>query len=252
MNTRVPGIFALLVFVVLFGNSVSGQFRHVGIKTGINLSNVVITNSDYTKLLGDETFKISPGFNMGLLSQASGTGYMSTSIGVFYSNSGFKGENDNKLSIHSIAVPLEFRARIPIVDPVVLQVGMGPYGSFAFAGSLTDTITNRDILSVRSKKDGGVITTGDLKKYNRLDAGIIFGGEVEVALPNKAFILVGFSYNFGIMSISNEWDINEMFSFNDPEPNWFNPGFKNRVMSITLSYMFDVTDSKKNRKNRKK
>ena len=254
METRLLRTSALLVLIVISGALVNGQFNHVGVKTGLNLSNAVIANTEYTKLYGDEKFNVLPGFTMGLMSQASGNGYMATSIGLFYSGSGFKGEDNVKLSIHNIVVPLEFRGRIPIVEPVVLQLGMGPYVSFGFAGAYTDKdsmdlkYTDRDVLSLRSKNDGATLTSGDLKQYNRLDAGIIFGGEVEVTLPNNAFVLVGFSYSFGIMSISNEWDFNEIFAINSQESNWVNPGFKNRVMSITVSYMFDVTDIKKNKK----
>lgn len=256
MKTRIIGFLVLILMGMVNYSIVYAQFNHVGIRAGMNLSNAVLTNSDFAKQNGDATYKILPGFTMGLLSQASGNGYLSSSIGIFYTNTGFKDKIfdviDFKLSMHSVKVPLEFRARIPIAGPVILQAGMGPYVSFAFAGSMTDLdtllqpYTNRDILSIRSLHEAGTFSDGELKQYNRFDGGIIFGGEVEVQLPNQAFILVGFNYEFGVTSISNEW---EQINFNNPddESTWVNPGIKNRVMSITVSYMFDVTDKKKNK-----
>lgn len=231
----------LLLIACLFNTCIAlTQFNRVGIRGGVNISNIRIADGNFAELVGD--FNNLVGFNVGLLSQASGNGYITSGIGLFYTMKGGQ-RNEYKLSMHSIQVPLELKIRIPIVDPVYLQLGLGPYISYSFlAKEVTDSVTTEDILSLRSRKEGGTITSGDLKRFNRLDAGFAFGGDVEVKLPNNAYLLVGFNYELGIAKISNDWNKVDLGLSDEEE--YFNPAYKNEVMSITITYFFDVTKDK--------
>lgn len=222
----------------------NAQFKRVGIKTGLNISSARATNGLYAEIGMDPKFNNSTGAAIGFLSQTSKNDIFVTDFGFNYTLKGFSQENLS-LKMHYLQIPLVFKIRIPIAGPVAIQGGFGPYFSYAFLAKQTEGgRSSEDILSIRKKKKDGFITTGDLNPYSPFDAGMIFGGDVEIRLPNQALLLVGFNYELGTASISNEQP-----SIEEPVPvgieqTYFNPGLKNNNMQITLTYLFDVGAAK--------
>lgn len=241
----------LSVLNILICTFTYAQFNHVGIKAGVNITNLHISQTDYVLLYDQEDFENKTSFNAGLVSQFSSNNVIAFSIGLLYYNTGCV-DSAYSLTMHSLKLPFEVKVRIPVVDKVTIQTGFGPYGSFTFMARETmgvgsNKIPNEDILSFRKKYEGSPFgTSDDLKPYHPLDAGLVFGGEVEVELPNKTFLLIGFNYELGLLAVSNEWNYTERSGMPGPTDLWLNPNLKNRVMSVNIAYLFDVTrESKK-------
>jgi hypothetical protein len=71
------------------------------------------------------------------------------------------------------------------------------------------------------------------KDLNPLDFGVSFGGQIEYILPDKRSIELAVKYDVGVWKASNE-TVDEDFGT-------YNPGLKNRVLSINLVYSFNLS-----------
>jgi len=146
-------IVTVLFAFTTFSYQLSAQFKRIGVKAGVNLTNVRISNSDFAELAGFSTFKQVVGANVGFLNQFSGNGVFVTDFGFSYSLKGCK-EDSFMLRMNYLQIPLVFKIRIPIAGPVALQGGFGPYIAYSFLAKETYAgISNEDILSLRSKNE---------------------------------------------------------------------------------------------------
>lgn len=179
-----------------------------------------------------ENIKNIVGFNFGFLSQSSSNSIFITDFGLFYSLKGYKNEF-MKLYMHYLEMPLIFKARIPIIEPVSIQGGFGPYVGYAF-----------------SKYEKNIFE-GEVKPYNPFDVGVIFGGDVEIKLPNNNFLLVGGNYHLGIYKVSNERQIiiTDPDTGNETVLGVSNPGIKHNYVSFNVTYLFDITGKKASKNN---
>lgn len=240
----------ILSFIILFSFNTSisqAQFKKVGLKTGINISNVRITNGDFSTLVEQDDFQNLTGFNIGFLSQVSSNEIFVTDFSFLYSAKGCTDDN-YKLRLHYLKMPLVFKIRIPITGPVSLQGGFGPYIEYAFMAKETiDGTTNEDILSL-SRTEDSEFFSGDIKEYFPLSAGISFGGDVEMSLPNDCFLQLSVNYELGIGKITNDWAIS---TDSDGNTSYVNPALKNNSICINVAYLFDVTKNKNSNSNSK-
>ncbi len=213
------------------------QYKRIGVRAGINIANQRISNQN------ELTRGITPnsliGGTGGFLFQSSKNNYFVTNFGLLYSGKGTRIE-DTQLNFHYIQMPLVFNFRIPIAGPVYFKAGFGPYLGFAFLGSEKyDGLKNEDIFSLKRKASGGLISVDDpseIMPYNPIDLGVMFGGDVEINLPNNTALDVRFDYEIGIWKTSNDQLI-----IPEDDNSAFNYGLKNNTMRITVAYMFDIT-----------
>lgn len=203
------------------------QIQRIGIQMGINLPKQVFTTINNPDLLPD--FSNPARFSAGFYSESGVSEYFVTQVGVFYSGAGYKINNDI-LRLDYLKVPVIMNFRTPIVGPVYLQVGMGPYFGFAFNGVFkSDDIIERDILSF----PGGDVQEN--KPYSYFDGGLIFGGSAEWVLPNSQIIKLGVSYHLGIIKVSNKHMVSD-----GGDPVEVNNGAKNRILSINVCYLLNL------------
>lgn len=248
-----PVIFSIILFT--FDLNCYSQFKRIGVKTGLNLAKVRYTNVfDFimtdSYALEMENIKNIVGFNFGFLSQSSSNSIFVTDFGFFYSLRGYKNEF-MKLYMHYLEIPLIFKARIPIIEPVSIQGGFGPYAGYAFLGKINlQGLIIEDILSWRTKYEKNIFE-GEVKPYNPFDVGVIFGGDVEIKLPNNNFLLVGGNYHLGIYKVSNERQITitDPDTGNETVVGVSNPGMKHNYVSFNVTYLFDITNKKASKNN---
>lgn len=226
-----------LLLMILIPSQLDAQYKRIGVRAGINIANQRIANQ--TEL----TRGISPssiiGGTGGFLFQSSKNNYFVTNFGLLYSGKGAVIE-ESTLKFHYIQMPLVFNFRIPIAGPVYFKAGFGPYLGYSFIGSESSGgLKNEDIFSLKRKINGGLMSVDDpseIKPFNPIDLGVMFGGDVEINLPNNTSLDVRFDYEIGVWSTSND-----MLLVPDDEDSVFNMQLKNNTMRITVAYMFDVT-----------
>lgn len=234
---RLLKLIVLSIVLFSFSNTYA-QYKRIGLKAGMNISKLRISNQN------DETRELSPsnvyGANAGFVFQSSKNNYFVTTFQMLYSGQGTK-VDDYELRFHYIKMPLVFDFRIPIAGPVFMKAGFGPYAAFSFLGKEKyDGLTNEDIFSMARKYEGGVFEAkkdSDVKPYNPLDFGITFGGDVEVNLPNKTSLNLRFDYEIGMWKVTND-------QRPDENAEATNIGLKNNTMTISLSYLFDISKDK--------
>lgn len=232
-------LLTLILAIYLQTTESNAQFKRIGIKGGVNISTQRISNGEFSKGIEMDKFQNFTGATIGFLSQTSSNDIFVTDFGLYYSLKGAN-ETDYSIKFHYIEMPLIFKIRIPIAGPVAIQGGFGPYLSYAFLAKETYAgVSEEDILSIRKKYVDGFLSSGDILPYSPFDWGIAFGGDVEVKLPNDCFLLLGFNYELGVAKISNDWALIE------GEESYLNPGIKNNNMTISVSYLFDVTKKAK-------
>jgi len=218
--------------------------NRIGLKSSFNLASAKFVNDDIpeNQFINDE-MKAVPRASVMFLWENGHSEYFVTQVGLGYTGKGYKALSGT-LTMHYIEVPIIWNFRLPIAGPVYIMGGFGPYFSFAFNGKEKRTdfatgeqITLNDILEYTPGKDAV-----NNKAYNPFDAGLIFGGTVEVQLPEGKIIEVGAHYQVGVQKISNKWSMG-----GDPEV-FDNPGIKNSILSISVSFLFDLNKEKKAKK----
>lgn len=229
-------ILLFFILAIAYTSASYAQFKKVGIIAGVNNSNIRVTEGDYLALEEQNSFKNLPGFNIGYINQISSNDFLVIDFGLYYSSKGYADDNC-KLRFHYLKMPWIYKIRLPVAGPFSILGGLGVYAEYSFLAKETiDGTTCEDILSWRRTAAGDFFTT-PLNKYFPLSAGITFGGDVEMALPNSRFIQLGVNYELGTGKITNEWLVTD----NDGNPTYINPGFKSNTLYINVAYLFDIT-----------
>lgn len=202
------------------------QIQRIGLQLGVSMPKQVFTTINDPAAYPD--FNNPARFTAGFYSESGTHEYFVTQIGVFYTGGGYK-INEAILRLDYLQVPLTLSFRSPIVEPVYLQAGLGPYFGFAFNGLMkNESVIERDILSIPGGKPE------DNKPYSFFDGGLNFAGSVEWVLPGSQILKLGVSYHLGVFKVSNK------YLYEDDPDTEINTGAKNRIFSIHLSYLLDL------------
>ncbi len=203
------------------------KVSRIGVQLGLNFPSQVFTTITEESELPD--LKNPARFTAGFYSESGTYEYFVTQFGVFYSSAGFK-TKDGSVNLDYLQLPVILNFRTPIIEPVFLQAGLGPYFGFAFNGvERSGTSINRDILSLPSTN------LSESKPYGFFDGGLVFRGSVEWVLPSRQILTLGVSYHLGVFKVSNK------YLAQDEPPVEINTGAKNRIFAINLSYLLDLT-----------
>jgi hypothetical protein len=235
---KITKLLMTLLFMLLVIQA-QAQIKRIGIKSGLNLSKGEFVNQLYGDIFNSQMKNLAGGQLM-FYWESSKNDYFVTQVGLGYTGKGFNIAQDTlkmKLRLHYLELPIIFKFRLPITGPVKIMAGFGPYFDFAFAGKqVTDGSTDHDIIEYGVDK-----SKNDRRPYNPGDIGLVFSGNFEINLPQGKNIEVGVDYNLGISKISNT-----SAYWLDVTP--VNPGLKSGVLSITVSYLLDLSKDKKKSK----
>ncbi len=192
-----------------------------GVKAGLNLSNMSITNDDgWTDF--DDT-KMNPGFHLGGIVEFPISEMFSFDTGLLLSTKGFKinekednYEDNIKMNLFYLDIPLTAKASFDMGSTKIYGV-LGPYLGIGLNGKIKyeygymgDTETDEVEIKWGS---------GDEDDLKRLDFGLTMGAGLEI---NS--IIFELSYDLGLANIVTISD--DSFTIN------------NRVLKISVGYKF--------------
>lgn len=241
-----------------------------GFRLGLNINGMKnnISNNDVAKIFSELPYKIDvhnkPGINFGLSVDIPIFKSLWINTGAYYSSTGakfnFKQDNSKSyegfitdytanVTMHNIRIPVQASYRYNINNDFQLQVNLGPYFAYGFAGKanvkrddngekvgsldLTGNPSTLDLESdeyrllespiiFESTRTGGV-NTNKSNYINPFDMGIAFGAGV--TFKQKYF--AGFNYDGGLVNVNGK-------RANALRQN----KIKNHVFSINVGYNF--------------
>lgn len=227
-------VFLTILFVLLTtaSNIIYAQTK-VGIKAGVNFSNMMITNENGNK----ENTQSTPGFLLGLTADIPVTGDLYIQPAILYSSKGFKQETGGfygsatnfEVKASYIEVPLNMLYK-PRLGAGHLLVGAGPFMAYGTGGNWS---SDTDILigDIRIKGEGNVAFRNDGSIRN--DAEYTYGRPLDYG----ANFLAGYEF-FGQLSIQ----FNAQVGINDLKPEVDGVKregkLKNKGFGISLGYKF--------------
>lgn len=200
-----------LSIAVLLLTTVTESFAQTfGIKAGLNLSNMLVKNNDYTD---SDDFKMNPGFHIGPTAEFEINKMLSFETGLLLSTKGFKesyGGETYKLNLLYLDIPLAAKATFGIGSTKIYGI-FGPYIGVGLSGKSKYEFEGESI--EEDIKFGSDEDEDDLK---RLDFGLTIGAGVEFNA-----LQIGLNYGLGLANISTYAD-----------------KASNRVLGISLGYKF--------------
>ncbi|MCK5368781.1 MAG: PorT family protein [Cyclobacteriaceae bacterium] len=212
--------YSLIVFISLFCLQSSAQT--FGIKGGFNLANFLEKDDDETY---SNDFKMNPGFHIGATVDIPFGDIFSLESGLLLTTKGTKLEEESvgyevktKVNLYYLDVPITLKASHELGDGIKVFGEVGPYIGFGLSGKVKITTKYQGDEGTEEKDLtwGSDEENDDLK---RLDAGLTFGGGVEINA-----IQIGISYDLGLANIDTYTD------------NGFTT--KNRVLKFSVGYRF--------------
>lgn len=217
MKNIIKPLGVVIIMLIMTAESF-GQI--LGIKAGLNLSNMLIKDDEDT--YSDE-FKMNPGFHIGATAEFPIKSFFSFETGLILSTKGYK--------LHEKEVDYEYSEKanlyyfdIPLNTRVAYKMGfggiygtLGPYIGIGVTGKYKYEETYNGETSTESETfEWGSDESADLKRF---DFGLNFGAGVEI----KA-IQVGLSYELGLANISPTTDGGTKV--------------QNRVLMVSVGYKF--------------
>ncbi len=198
--------------------SMSSGGTTFGIRAGVNFQNINGKDGNGNKL----EYNLKPGFNAGVNAEIPVAPDYYVQPGVLFSTKGTKFDDDSKLNLSYVEIPVNFLYK-PTLGANKLLLGFGPYVGFGIGGKLKpNTGNDRDVTFKNS------ITNAELLSGNvfarRLDAGANFLAGYELS-SKLSFQL---NAQLGLVKINPEYDGNQ----ND-KSSWKNTGF-----GISAGYRF--------------
>ena len=204
---------AIVCFIVLTLNQIQAQVRF-GPKVGVNFSSMTLKSSgiaiDPSNMIGFQAgviAEISLGNNFALQ-----PGFIYSAKGSSYSISGF--DMDMEIKPNYIEVPVNAIFKIG-AGPVNVLLMAGPYIGYGIGGKYS--VTSSGMTIDEAIKFG----SGEDNDLKPLDIGANFGAGVEISR-----FQVAFQYGLGFSNLAAVTD-------NNTEQ-------KNKVVAITLAYLFGV------------
>lgn len=214
-----------VIVLCLIGLASESYAQRLGIKAGLNLSNMTYKDNEETY---SEDFKSTPGFHAGVTAEFAAGNMLSFETGLLYTTKGFRiseterimGETfelEGKRTLNYLEVPLLAKANFDLGGATVYGTA-GPYVAMGLSGQ--DKFTFKyDGESETETEDiewGSDEENDDLRP---LDYGLSFGAGVEIRS-----ITLGVSYGLGLANISAYRADEDVI--------------KNRVLSVSVGYKF--------------
>ena len=192
------------VFIVLFfligGIGAQAQLK-LGIKAGVNMSNVALGSLE--EVGGNFKTENLTGFQLGPMIEAMTPLGIGLDLAVLYSQTGFKNALENEeYKLNTLQVPVNLKLRITLLPKLLKVYGTaGPYACLNLSGKLKDQIETK--------------TFG---------LGLNFGAGIELL----KHLQVGFNYQVGLTNDFGSFDFSTV------------PDLKGRptVWSVTAAYLF--------------
>lgn len=210
--------------IIVFTNAEESFAQALGVKAGLNLSNLIMKDDDETY---SEDFKMNPGFHFGLTAEFPITEMISFEPALLLSTKGAKileeetysGETykyEGKVNLFYLDIPLTAKAYFDIENARAYGV-FGPYLGMGLSGkSKWEGSYMGETESEETDINWGSDEEDDLK---RLDFGLSVGAGVEIKS-----VQIGLSYNLGLTNISAN-------TYGGEKTN-------NRVLGISIGYKF--------------
>lgn len=210
---KVNLVIVIILSFILSINAFS-QNASLGVKGGLNLSNMIIKNDDETM---SDDFKMLAGFHVYPFVEYSFSDLFAIDAGLNFQSRGYSIIEDNfKYRFTTLYIDIPINAKFNFdLGKVKLFCNVGPYVAFGIGGTVyAETTIDRHTISARRDIDWG----DDLKSID-------FGLNIGVGLDINNFI-VGLNYGGGIADLSTIDD-------DDSRTN-------NYVLSISLGYKFNL------------
>lgn len=206
--------------VTIAATSFAQQKTSFGIRAGANFQN--LTGEDANG--NDYENKLKPGFHVGVNAEIPVGVDFYVQPGVLFSQKGAKLDNDDKINISYIEVPVNFLYK-PALGTGRLILGFGPYVAFAAGASYKPDGNGDDVdYEFENEVTGAQYITGAYLK--RIDAGanLLFGYEMTSNLS------VQLNAGLGLLNIQPE--------ISDLPNNVDQPKLKNVGFGLSLGYRF--------------
>jgi hypothetical protein len=206
----------ILVIILSFILSINAfsQNLSLGVKGGLNLSNMIVKNDDET-LSAD--YKMLAGFHVYPFIEYSFSDLFAIDAGLNFQSRGYSIIEDNsKYRFTTLYLDIPINAKFNFdLGSVKLFCNVGPYVAFGIGGTVyTEATIGSHTISARRDIDWG----DDLKSTD-------FGLNIGVGLDINKFI-VGLNYSGGIANLYNIHD--------------YDNRAYNYVLSISLGYKFNL------------
>ena len=211
-------LVSLSVFVFSLGSNAQG----VVIRGGVNFQNINGKDASGDKLEN----KIIPGFNVGIMAEASIAPQFFFQTGLLYSTKGAKSEDvliTSKINLGYLEVPFHFLFK-PVLGNGHFILGVGPYAGFALTGKGTLEVGGKESdINIKFQKTVDESDSSSDYYFKRFDAG--------------ANLFAGYEFAGGLSFQLNTQlgllDINPEYSGVNDETKWNNTGY-----GISLGYRF--------------
>lgn len=212
-------VIKLVFMVLILAMATETQAQKIGIKAGLNLSNMLMKDDDGT--YSDE-FKMNPGYHVGVIAEF-GTGNLLFQPGLLLSTKGFKLSEDiegygfeSKMNLMYLDIPLLLKTYYAI-QTVRIFGEIGPYLGMGLSGK---TKYESTIAGQTTTEEGDVNfgSDADNDDFKRLDYGFMIGAGLEIQA-----LQISIMYAMGLANISAYTD--EGAAVN------------NRVVSISVAYI---------------
>ena len=217
-------IVLLLVMVAMFG-AVDAQELSLGLKGGVNMSNL------YGKEVKDAKMKL--GYHVGIAANYEFAPNVALQSGLYFMTKGAKlssakidqsvgdikisGSLDNRVNTMYLQVPLHFAYKVDVASGTRLVLHAGPYAAYGIGGKITgkpdvkvlgyvpaETKPAVDAVLKQINSSAVNVKAFDEKLgYKPFDAGVGVGVGIEL----ESF-LVDFGWDMGLLNISRKKDAN--------------------------------------------
>lgn len=208
-------ITALTVLAGFAGMQQVNAQTTFGIRAGVNFQNITGDASNGSKMEN----KLKTGFNVGLNAEIPVAPDYFVQPGVLLSTKGAKLENDSKVNLSYVEIPVNFLYK-PALGAGKMLLGFGPYVGFGVGGKVE--LPNGNDVDVEFENEvSGLSTT---PTYKRMDAGANFLAGYEFS-NRFSFQL---NAQLGLAKINPEFT-----GLGNDESSWKNTGF-----GLSLGYRF--------------
>ena len=185
-----------------FSTKKSDQSVTLGIRGGLNIANLTISEDGY-----DLSLKDNVGFNIGVCVDIPMMESLYLQSGLYYTVKGSKEEDGDlevKYTPSYLEIPILVSYRYNFSDFTQLQVNFGPYIAYGIGGKWKK--------EYEGETEEGDFFDDSIKKF---DAGLAFGAGITLG-----HVYVGVNYDLGLTNIAKDSD----------------SSIKNRCFSINVGY----------------
>lgn len=167
-----------LIIALLFATSVANAQIRIGVRSEVGLNTVTATKADFS-VDNLNSFKVGPSVEFML--PLMGLGF---DVSALYSNAKFTvknvqdKENISKLydvTEHFLDVPVNFKYKIGMLEPIDVFLAAGPYAQFKFGGDNIETMEKALSASIKDKKfQAGVNVGVGVEAFKLLQVGLSY------------------------------------------------------------------------------